>query len=272
MRIVASAVVVAVAVSLSGCAGIVRKPQVNQVRKAAIVSLYANQKVPKRGGGGVVERWDATMRLQVAEDALATFATELQRTGWALVPPNAVIESQLYQDAFKPADVDPSSKLGKVVSFLGSLERAQYFMPAGMYPVLLDDREANTRYYGDARRNDPKQVLAKLAQRLDVDAVVIVQLDYCYQGGTWSMLGNGEAVMTAASSIKAVNREGELVINMPSVPVCGGARTSSDTSAVMIGGNLVLPNIGKERFAAMFKEATRGSAVVTVTTIENAMR
>jgi len=255
----------------TGCSSIVQKPQVNQVHKAAIISLYANEKVPNADGLGVVNDWDDHVRMEVAEDALVTFANELQVTGWQLVKPDSVVHSKEYQDTFAVSDKVADTKMGKFASLMQNVYRRQYFTPAGMWPIQLDDKEANTHYFGDAAKSNPKQRLADMAKKLGVDAVIIVQLDYCYDGGMLSMLGTGEAVMTAASSVKAVDRNGDVIINMPSPPMCDGDRGKSDTSAVMIKGNLEFTHLAKNRFKKMFIEATRASAKMTVAEIEKAM-
>lgn len=255
----------------AGCASIVQKPEVNAVHRAAIISLYANEKVPNADGLGVVSDWDKRVRMEVAEDALRTFAGELQVTGWQLVSPDSVIKSKEYQDSFAIPDEIANSKMGKLASLMQNAYRQSFFTPAGMWPIQLDDREANTRYFGDAAGNNPKQRLAEMAKKLDVDAVIIVQLDYCYDGGTFSLLGTGEAVMTAASSVKAIDRNGNVVINMPSPGMCDGKRGKSDTSAVMVKGNLQFTRLARDRFKKMFIEATRESAKMTVAEIQKAM-
>jgi uncharacterized protein YbjQ (UPF0145 family) len=242
------------------------------VHKAAIISLYANEKVPNAKGFGVVSDWDDHVRMEVAEDDLLTFANELQGTGWQLVAPDSVIKSKEYQDAFAISDEVADSKLGKIATFMQHNYRRQFFTPAGMWPIQLGDKEANTHYFGDAAKSNPKQRLAEMAKQLGVDAVIIVQLDYCYGGGTFSLLGTGEAVMTAASAVKAVDRNGDVIINMPSPPMCDGDRGQSDTSAVMIKGNLQFTHLAKDRFKKMFIEATRASAKIIVAEIEKAMK
>lgn len=256
----------------AGCASIVKKPQVNEVKKAAIISLYANEKVPNADGLGVVRDWDNSVRLEVADNALLTFANELQATGWQLVKPDSVIQSDEYQKAFAVSDkVADNSSLGKLASLMQNAYRRQFFTPAGMWPIQLDDKTANTHYFGDAAKTNPKQRLAAMAKKLGVDAVIIVQLDYCYDGGTFSLLGTGQAVMTAASSVKAVDRNGDVIINMPAPKMCDGKRGKSDTSAVMIKGNLEFTHLAKDRFEKMFNEATRESAKLTVAEIQKAM-
>ena len=256
---------------VTGCSSIVQKPQVNAVHKAAIISLYANEKVPNADGLGVVNDWDDHVRMEVAEDALVTFANELQVTGWQLVKPDSVIHSKEYQDTFAVSDKVADTKMGKFASLMQNVYRRQFFTPAGMWPIQLDDKEANTHYFGDAAKSNPKQRLADMAKKLGVDAVIIVELDYCYDGGMLSMLGTGEAVMTAASSVKAIDRNGDVIINMPSPSMCDGDRGKSDTSAVMIKGNLEFTHLAKNRFKKMFIEATRASAKMTVAEIQKAM-
>lgn len=258
------------AFSLAGCfPSIVKKPDIDQVKKVAILSLYADQKVPNDKGRGIVTQWDNKVRLQVAEDALRTYQAELAGLGWKVVSPTKVLESKEYQQAFAVAK--PDTTTGKFGSFLKNMYQQQFFTPAGMLPIPLDDSAANTRYYGDAARDNPRARLGEMARKLGVDAVVLIQIDYCYGGGTFSLLGTGQAVMSAGSSIKAVNQKGEMVVNMPAVARCDGKRGTSETSALMVNGNLEFTRSAKDRFRKMFIEATRASAAMTVAEVHKAM-
>lgn len=256
--------------ALSGCfSSIVKKPDIDQVKKVAILSLYADQKVPNDKGRGIVTHWDNKVRLQVAEDALNTYQAELAKLGWKVVSPTKVLESKDYQQAF--AIAKPDTATGKFGSLLKNIYQQQFFTPAGMLPIPLDDSAANTRYYGDAARDNPRVRLGEMARKLGVDAVVLIQLDYCYGGGTFSLLGTGQAVMSAGSSIKAVNQKGDMVVNMPAVARCDGQRGESETSAVMINGNLQFTRSAKDLFRKMFIEATRASAAITTGEVRKAM-
>jgi hypothetical protein len=257
--------------SVTGCTSIVMKPDIDQVRKVAILSLYADQKVPNEKGMGVVTHWDGKVRLQVAEDALNTFQKEFSKLGWQVMSPQKVLESKEYQQAFAVPEVNPESNTGKFASLLKNVYQQQFFTPAGMLPIQFDDSSANTQYYGDLAKDNPRLRLGGMAKKLGVDAVVLVQLDYCYGGGTFSLLGTGEAVMTAGSSVKAINQQGNMVVNMPTVPLCGGKRGESETGAVMINGNLQFTSSSKDRFRKMFIEATRASAAMTVAEIQKAI-
>lgn len=257
---------------LPGCfMSIVKKPEIDQVKKVAILSLYADQKVPHEKGMGVVTHWDNKVRLQVAEDALTTYQKELARLGWQVISPQKVLESKEYQQAFAVPESKADTGGGKFMNLMKNVYQQQFFTPAGMLPIPLDDSDANTRYYGDAAKDNPRVRLGGMAKKLGVDAVVLIQLDYCYGGGTFSLLGTGEAVMSAGSSIKAVNRNGDMVVNMPMVARCDGKRGESETSALMVNGNLQFTGSAKDRFRKMFIEATRASAGMTVGQVQKAM-
>jgi hypothetical protein len=256
---------------LSGCTSIVMKPDIDRVKKVAILSLYADQKVPHEKGMGIVTHWDNKVRLQVAEDALTTYQKELGRLGWQVVSPQKVLESKEYQQAFAVPENKADTGAGKFAGFLKNVYQQQFFTPAGMLPIPLDDSAANTKYYGDLAQDNPRARLGGMAKKLGVDAVVLIQIDYCYGGGTFSLLGTGEAVMTAGSSIKAVNQDGNMVVNMPVVARCDGKRGASETSALMVNGNLQFTTSAKDRFRKMFIEATRASAAMTIEEIRKAM-
>lgn len=257
--------------ALSGCTSIVKKPEIDQVKKVAILSLYADQKVPNEKGMGVVTHWDNKVRLQVAEDALLTYQKELSKLGWQVVSPQKVLESKEYQQAFAVPESKADTGTGKFANLMKNIYQQQFFTPAGMLPVILDDSSANTKYYGDLAKENPRTRLGGMARKLGVDAVLLIQLDYCYGGGTFSLLGTGQAVMTAGSAIKAVNQNGDMVVNMAAVPRCDGERGESKTSALMVNGNLQFTSTAKDRFRNMFIEATRASAGMTVEQIRKAM-
>ena len=259
---------------LGGCAtSIVKQPEAAQVKRVAILSLYADERVPEAKGRGVVTNWNDTVRLQVAEDALNTFQREFYKLGWQVVPPTSVLQSQAYQKTFSIPEEAANTTGVKIASFLLENYRSRYFTPAGMMPIPLQGSGNSAQLFGSTPQKPSDQLaLGQMAKQLGVDAVVLVQLDYCYQGGTFSLLGSGEAIMTAGSSIKAVNRTGDLVVNMPTVERCGGDRGESTSSAVMLNGNLQFTSIDKRRFRSMFIEATRQSASLSVAKLSEALR
>jgi len=189
-----------------------------------------------------------------------------------------VLKSKSYRETFMPKEVDKESALGKFTSFIQEMQAARYFTPKGMYPILFSDQQSNTNYYGDESRN-PKKVVGKIAKDLKVDIVMMIQIDYCYEGGTFTSIGgSGAAKMTASASIKAIDKNGEMIINMPQRKLCGDkGRVESERSTPMIGGNLILGkkfvrNWGKGPLGEMIVDVTEKSADKSLAEIKEAMK
>jgi hypothetical protein len=274
-RVVVASVV---AFLLNGCVTIVRKPEVNQVKKVAILSVYADQSVPENKGRGVVKGWDDGIRIEVAENALALAEQEVAKLGWNVVPGREVIQSPEYQQAFKIEAPAESGQVGSALASLGNvLQKARmraFFTPPGMHPIQLQSEQGkNSSCFGNNCPEDPKVKLAAFAKQLDVDAVVVVEFDYCYAGGTWSLGGTGQAKMTAASAIRAVNKDGQMVIDMPAIPRCeGNTRAESQAWMAMNGGDLLYALSSKDNIKTMFTEATAASLDKSVTMVQTAMK
>ncbi len=256
---------------LGGCVSIVKQPEITQVKRVAIVSLYAEERVPESKGRGIVKNWNPKVQLQVAEDALNTFQREFSKLGWKVVPATSTLNSLAYQKTFATPEAVEETAGTTMVSFLLENYQSRYFTPAGMLPIPLEASQNNVQLFGDSQKPDQQVMLGQMAKQLGVDAVVLVQLDYCYAGGTFSMFGSGEAVMTAGSSIKAVNQAGDLVVNMPTLARCGGERGESTSSFVMLNGDLVLGGTNMGVFRKMFIEATRESASLSIAQLSKAM-
>lgn len=263
-----------------GCSSFVKTPEVHEIKKIAILSVFASDRVVEMKGRGSVQNWDQTFKMQVAEDALKTYQANFGKLGWSVVNPQKVLASAAYKKAFNPsvAAVDTGNETAnKAINFLGGIARtiaeekqkADYFTPAGMYPIHIADKTGNC--YGNACPPDPGSTLADLAKGLGVDAVAVVQVDYCYEGGTFTSLGGaGEAFMTAATSIKVVNKKGDLVVNMPNLSMCDKSpnRAPSINSMLMNGGNLVFAFSSKEKIRALFKQSTLTSAKLAIEQIQ----
>jgi hypothetical protein len=279
--------------ALSGCSSKYNKDALRSTKRVAIVSLYANEKVPEKRGRGLVKGWDETFKMRVAQDSADIFSASLAQIGWTVVSPDQVVRSDAYQKAFGKNQSEPQSKLealgNKIGSFLMEQRRRNYFTPAGMHPIELKDQEANTYTWGTGADQTPKNLLAKFAKELNVDAVLLVQLDYCYEGGTFTSFGGlGEAFMTAATSLKAVNQKGQMIINMEDLATCADVdtRAASKGSVFMNGGDIVFglgvgtpgsdQGVGQfvtpEKLQRLFGEATRSSAEIAVRDIKKGLK
>ncbi len=248
----------------TGCGSIVKKPEINSVKKIAILSVYANDKVVEAKGRGFVKGWKSNFKMQVADDLLKIHKKTLRSLGWRVMDPDKVLTSKAYKKAFKIKRKD-GKPAGKTMKFLASIakniHRNKFFSPAGMFPVQFT--KSNKTCYGNGCKISAEQRLAAFAKKLKVDAVAVVQVDFCYQGGTWTSLGGaGQAFMTAGTSVKMVNKKGVVVLNTPSIAICGDNkyRRKSKSSTGMSGGNLMVGLTKKTTLRRMFKESARASA------------
>ena len=62
-----------------GCTSIVQKPEINLVKKVAVLSLYGNDRIYREGHSQYTSDWSSEMKQAVAERAYKEFAGELKR-------------------------------------------------------------------------------------------------------------------------------------------------------------------------------------------------
>lgn len=254
----------------------VSKPGVNEVKKIALVSVYANAKVPESKGRGLVKNWEDSFKMQVAEDFLGIHSKSFRTIGWEVVNPDYVLHSAEYNDAFNKKPDTGNRTMNNVLSFVDNLAKTGYrntfFSPAGMLPVQFS--KSNGKCYGNTCGERPEQTLASFAKELNVDAVAVIQIDYCYEGGTLTSFGGmGQAFMTAATSIKVVNQSGEVVVNMPELGMCSKSksRARSQRSMPMNGGDLVFAFQKQGKIRDMFRESAKSSSDLVMNQIRTAM-
>lgn len=273
MKMLSSLVLVVLLTLNFGCATMVNKEAARSVKKVGIVSIWGNGEVPERKGRGKAKNWDLQMQKDVANFAVQTYTKKMEKLGWKMVSPQQVMASKEYRDLARvPTKASEGSTLGKFMNKLQESKTASTFTPEGMVAIKFNDADSsnNTYYMGDAKNYDPRAVLAKWAKEMGVDAVAVVQMVFCYKGGTWSMGGTGEAVLTSSSSIKVVNQAGETIVNMPNETQCDSKYSAESTnSAAMVGGDLVFNSDGK--FKKMFEQATDGAAEIAVARIKEGM-
>jgi len=132
----------------SGCSSMLKKPEIEEVKKIAVLSVFANATVPDKKGRGIVagEGWSDSLRLEIASNALQSFEENLKKMGWQVVPGNSVITSKEYMDAFRPPQAE-NATVNKVMGFLTDMaeqqQRKATFSPPGMYPIFLDANEVD---------------------------------------------------------------------------------------------------------------------------------
>jgi hypothetical protein len=258
---------------LSACSSITIKPAVKDIKKVAIISLYANEEVSNTAGAGLVADWNERIRSTVAADALDRFHEEFKKIGWESVATEQISNLPAYQKAFQPEGLLGEQEQDALLArFSGYVQTKQqrYFSPVGLWPIILTQAQLEGPVTKQVDGMDqPLAAMANVAQLLDVDAVIIVELDYCYTAVSSVEQGVGHAIMTAASAIRAVDREGQVIINMPGPIKCEGKRGSSFSSALMIQGNLEFSELNNGMYRKMFSQAAEESAKISVGLIRN---
>ena len=260
---------------LVGCASMVDRSEYTQVKTIAVVSLYADEFVPDSQGRGHIVDWGPAFRASVAEDALNAFNREFFRLGWDVVSSDPVLASPTYQKAFgrqKMIEEELSSSKNETENVVITRPESAYFSPGNMLPITLED--VNIGAEGESVTLSKRQqldMLGQMARDLKVDAVALVYVDYCYQDQEYSSVGTGLAVMTASSTIRVVNQAGDLVIDMPMEERCAGDRGESRSTATMYDGNLEFEKVDRSGVKRMFSEATRHSALISVTKVREAV-
>ncbi len=263
----------------SGCSSIVRKPEINGVKTVAIVSLAANEMVPWTGGRGRIEGWSLETRQRVATQAYKAYTKEFNRLGWKVLSMDKVVANPEYKKNFGPVVAKADDNfLAKAASTLSKIAASKPFTPPGLYAIEWnpDNRQTASFSLSDFSFKTEKDIptkLAELAKSLNVDAVVLTYLDYCYTGAT-AVLGNGTAKMTAGAWVKAVNPDKVVVVDMPAIEKrCDGDRGESDKTVAMIGGSLALGKaFASDTLVTMFQEATAQVATKNVAAIDVAMK
>lgn len=263
----------AITLLLSSCASIVRHPEVDPVKKIAIVSLYSNQTILKVGGGGSVgggadflkkaigtkdeDNSDNSNRVRLAKYALDKYREVLNKVpGWEVIPNETVVALAEYQ---KLGEVpEAGAKLSKAIDFAVRLQQAKYNTPPKMWAIQLSEKDRNSAQV---------EKLAKLCAKLGVDAVAVVDLDLAYEAGFFSIGGNGAAKASVASSVKVLNRDGKFAVVFPDIAPAAGTRFTSERPVTMIGGKLLM--MGEVEKA--FHEAIDKAALNTIEVIKEGL-
>lgn len=270
--------ILSLALLFTNCASIVRKPEINGVKTVAIVSLSANEMVPWTGGRGRIENWPLESKQRVANLAYKAYSQEFKRLGWNVVPISKVTALAEYRQEFGPLEAKADDNfLTKTVSALGQVAASKPFTPPGLYAIPWEApqerRKPASFSISFKSEKDVKTKLAELAHKLNVDAVVLAYLDYCYTGST-AVLGNGTAKMTAGGWVKAVNPDKVVVVDMPAIEKrCDGERGESEKTVAMVGGSIAFGKaFAGDTLVSMFQEATQRVAARNVALIDEAMK
>jgi hypothetical protein len=276
----------AVAVGLSGCASkLVKTPEINAVKKVAIVSLFASNEVLFKHGTGKYDSWSWDTKERVAKMAHQAFEEEIKKLGWQMVPPSKVIASSVYQTEFGRTEARSGGNLlEKGLAVVQNVRNRRFFTIPKMTPIEWNKEDKNDRGVATLdlsnmsmnREKSLPERLEKLANDLGVDAVLLVEMDYCYGGGK-SVAGNGEAYILGQATMYGVDKRGDNVITLPPIQNrCSRDRFAgkSARSTTMIGGSLTFGDqtTNQDKLVQMFYEATKSTARSVAKELHKAIR
>lgn len=247
-RFVRQFMVLAVAASLSACAGgsmvRVAKPEIDGVKKLAIVSVYSNSELYNVGGGGQLtalasmiakksgNKGLALSGTKLVDHALEAFTAELGKVkGWVVIPPQAMMESAEYKAFAGNFTASQPKAVGAITAFVSSA-------PQGMITANMLNAKSSPQYV---------QEFGKLCADLNVDAVAVIHLDLAYAPYT-AVMGSGTAKASVAADVKVINRDGKFVAMTPDLVKGKGMRLQSDKKAGLVADELVYSGTVEEMF------------------------
>lgn len=258
---------------LSGCtSGILRKPEVYQVKKVAIISVFSNHGVYNVQGGGSLTEDVSKLSSMFGGDkektgvpvadfggdhlirySLKAFEKEFAKVhGWEVMPTTDVVTSAAYKQY-----TERMQKYGRAMASLQKFgEKMMWKAPKGMVPY--------TAAHNDEHSEDFKE-LQKLAQELKVDAVAIVKLDFAYDpyfavgsATAGAFGGTGTAKASVASALKFVTKEGKVAVLTPDLERGKGKRFESDETTMLMAGNIQFGDKEKQMYMQAIERSAEG--------------
>ncbi len=266
-RLVGSFIVL-LALTLPGCASIVMRPAVDDVRTVALVSVYMNREFyntrsPLSGEGqaAVASLVEAASRAafeklldrEAESDAIDVYDPERTRIvsfavqryrdqldalrGWRVLPAERVVRTGYYRRLVRPeAGTGMAARL--VSAYLNHRDSIEWVTPPGYHRIPIE-----SVIDGDRVIEEGARAMSELARELEVDAVAILELDMAYRFNRFAKItffGTTLAVPTVSHSLVVVNRRGQVAVNTGPVVRGGGERYEGDTVGMVKHEDLVL--------------------------------
>jgi hypothetical protein len=247
------AAVASVAFCLFGCATIeVKKPEINAVKKIAIVSVTSNfhihdveekqqaqsdsdlatlgmslvDALKKDANGGTVKA-----QVQIVTHGAADLSSMLsQLQGWSLVPIGDVVANPAYAASFGTKS-EESNVAGAIENALSAAATSDWVVPQGMATIAYESvvpanggsmtiHIVNGKNVG-SEVDQTRAALGKLCSDLGVDAVIVAQVKLSYKKTFLSSLSGsslfgvvrGTAKPVVETDIAAIDANGKLIMN-----------------------------------------------------------
>ena len=247
---------VALCVLLSSCASPwIRRPEIDQIKKLAIVSIVANQRIKRTDGrGGAFSAsnsndW-ADTRVQLIHYASEIFTKALRAaTGWKIIPASEIVRNDRYRGIVAIA-VDPETEKAEAVMVFAKEPAKDFVTLPGMEPLFLTqdsdfkpnpsrkkDKSVTDEMMAEQDQQEQQEKLRQLAHALEVDAVALIQLQFSYRRIP-SQKGGFIAKPMLTSELNILTKEGKLALQTDRLNRT--KRFLSDAEVPVISGEMIL--------------------------------
>ena len=215
---------------LCSCAGVhVQKPEVENVKKIAILSVSASEDIKKLEdeeeegslkdalvGVATSAAEDNVKELGKGRERLITHGAEaLSQTlgsikGWAVIPFDEVTGNAQVQKFFDPTGAEGViSKLSRLVPVSGW----RFMTPAGMHALPYEAVVSGETALFGAKTDDQevREEVGKLCEALNVDAVAVAEYYFFYEEG--GLLPTARATPVAMVDVVLIDKKGNKLLH-----------------------------------------------------------
>ena len=224
------AVLCSLAFLLCSCAGVhVQKPEVNDVKKIAILSVSASEDIKKledEEEGGSLKDALVGVATSAAEDNVQQLAKGRERLithgadalaqtlgsfkGWTVIPFDEVTGNAEVQKFFEPTGAEGTiNKLSRLVPVNGW----RYMTPKGMHELPYEAVVSGETALFGAKTDDQevRESVGKLCEVLNVDAIAVAEYYFFYDEG--GLLPTARATPVAMVDVVLIDKKGNKLLH-----------------------------------------------------------
>lgn len=218
------------AMLLCSCAGVnVKKPDIDNVKKIAILSVTSNEeyldievaegkKETLLGMVGNIIKDNVEMINEgqvnvVTHGANALFQVLNGIEGWSVIPFDEVVNNEAVAEAFGNESKSTMEKIESFADRIAPRNGVRHVMPKGMYEITYDDVEpaGNTWVNGERIEAPMLRKIGKLCGDLGVDAIAVAEYSFYYETGMMTTLTHNVTPI-AYVNVVLVDKNGEKIL------------------------------------------------------------
>ncbi len=262
---------------LAGCAGKwVQHPEVDKVKKVAIVSVFSGNEIKGDRGSKstgndnaalnkIIGREDPTTdwRIRLVTFTAKSYADAFKAAGWSVMPIEAVAKHPAYKKAATPPSMG-NETLNSIVGFLGKVVQRNYVTLPGTQAIDLTAGDNRGSYTGG---NSTILKLKDLAESLKVDAVAVIEVKSSFDESMWTWgTGHRSVRPEAATRLDIINKDGDYALRTPAMAEM--QKYEANSSVYIKDGKMDLSN----KTENLFREAITKSVNGNMTRIRTELR